>query len=385
LGVVQLVLLARGGTFGAATDAYFFLFGLSMLPTQVLLAGVLYPMLLNEGGARPRQANRLRWGTPFLSVGCVGIGIGVLAISHRELQGLGPTMVLLAVNGALSATLWFDTLWLAARGRATWYAAVALPANAVACVALLPAWEPPTTRVAVMTGALVAGNVAYLAFLHARELRVAMADAPVGRPQQATGASWWFTARSAAGYAGGSLLQAFALSLPASAVTTVSIITRIVGSSTTTLVNAALPRYVHMGSEDPEPAFAFVRRFLRPLGLAFGVSALVAAAVDRSAPASVALVLAWAIATFTNAVVQQLSFRFLPPARARTVLVTVGAVLAGMAVVTGFGQLTLHLLLFGFVALDLVPAVAMARHLRRPSVVLFGTATLALALLVVGL
>ena len=56
-GAVQLVLiLVRVGS-NRSTDAYFYLWSLGMLPTQILCVGVMYPLLLNrERIARTGQA-----------------------------------------------------------------------------------------------------------------------------------------------------------------------------------------------------------------------------------------------------------------------------------------------------------------------------------------
>jgi hypothetical protein len=374
--------MVRGGTVGAATDAYFFLFGLALLPSQVLLAGVMYPLLLNQGGLLRKQAVRLRLGSAVAAGLAVLVGYVVLVAVGRAQSGLVPLAVLLAINGVVSAVLWFDALWLAAEARAVWFAGVALPANAFACVTLIYPWDPAELRVGLMVAALLAGNLTLLLFLSLRGLRPGLSSREAMVRARSSGAPWWYVVRSASGYASGSALQGLALSLPASGVTTVSILNRLVGGSTTTIVNASLPRYVYADSTDPGPAYRFVGRLTTPLAVTLVLAAVATTFVSGNGVVYVSLAIAWTLAGFANALVQRLAYRFLAPSSSTLVVVPQAIILMAAGVLARADLLTLPLVLLAFIAVEVVPAMFVAALLRRPSLVGLGLMTLAISAVV---
>src|SRR5882724_9178578 len=74
IGLGQLVLIIlRAGT-NAATDAYFYLFNLGMVPISCIVVGMMYPALLNKTGISRRGLGHIRWVTPLLSVAFVAGG-----------------------------------------------------------------------------------------------------------------------------------------------------------------------------------------------------------------------------------------------------------------------------------------------------------------------
>ena len=380
LGAIQILLLARGGILGEATDAYFFLFVLALLPSQVVIAGVVYPLLLNQGSGAPKGMTRFRWIVPLLSVAAVGAGCGVLALTGRFATGFVALAVLSAVNGAVSTLLWFDTMWLAAQGRGGWNAGITLAANLAACVVLIIPWHPAELRVAIMTGALVVGNGVYLLILIRRFHPLEVPESETADARASS--SWWFLARSSSGYASGAILQGLALSLPASGVSTVSILSRFVGSTTTTVVNAILPRFIHSNSNDAEPAFTFLAWLMYPLVVLFVGASVVFAVVDNRIVMYVCLGLGWIVATSMNTIVARLTYRFLTASAAAVVLVPLAIVLVGSGLIAWMGHLTLPIVLLAFIAIDMLSGMLMAHLLKRDRFAVLGGATLAVCVLV---
>ena len=66
-GLVQVGLLLLHGGATNATDTYFYLFTFGLTPTQILIVGVMYPLLLNGESLTRRGLVRIRRATPALA------------------------------------------------------------------------------------------------------------------------------------------------------------------------------------------------------------------------------------------------------------------------------------------------------------------------------
>lgn len=358
LGLVQIALLTRATDTGIATDAYFLLFGFALLPSQILVAGVWYPMLINKVGTTPRTHHLLRVAAPSLVVVAVLGGTVLLALRDRLPANAELMVPLLITNGMIAVSLWFDALWLAARGRATWFAGVALPANAFACVALALPWTTLDRRVVAMLVGLVVGNALLWLYFRVTRMGPRSEQLPTGTGSARSSASW-FLAKSASGHVGLNLVQALALTLPASSVTILSILTRVVGSTSTTAINALMPTLVNANQSSREPALRFLWLVSAPLTAALVVTSVVSAVLGFDPVTYAAVGIGWVIAASGNAVAQRLAYRFLDPAASRVSIVVMFAILAVLGVAAATGTLSLPILVVGCVTIEAVTAMAL--------------------------
>lgn len=363
IGLVQLLtLLWRAGA-NEATDAYFYLFNIGMLPIQVLIVGVMYPLLLNAERMTRRGIRRVQWGTPAISVVLMLGGAGYLYANGRLSAELWPLAAAALVNAFVQAQLWFRGVTAEAGGNPRWNAAIALPANALATLSLLIPFDSPATTVAVMVGALVVGNTALLILA----VRAQLGEAVVASaPEQSTGRGgvYWFFTKASVGYVGLIVLQSLAVLLPPSAVTLLNVGVKIVGSIAATFVNAVMPQIIHHQTETIDPS----KRFLRGLvGVLAAIS--VVAVLGVSMFASELLVPAicvgfWVVASTAAAIAQRMSFRFLPPSASRITLVAVPVVVA-LAIASSFAPgFQLVVLLCAYAAVDGATATLLLFTLR---------------------
>jgi hypothetical protein len=381
IGLIQIVLLTRAGGAGVATDAYFFLFNIALLPIQVLLVGVYYPMLLNGGDGRSRLALGLRQGVPVLSVVCVGGGSLWLNHTGKLPTELLPLVWLLAANGLLSAYLWFRCLTLAAEGHAAWLAGVALPANAIAAALIVVPWDNPIHRAEIMVGGLVVGNFALLSHMRTRHIGEPVTVRVSGDPGgNVRGGAGWFFAKSTTGYASGNVIQGLAALLPATGVTVISIMTRVVGSISATGVNAVIPRVIHRNSDDFDGAVGFMRLVAVIVGLPFLLGFAVCAAWSFDGREYVVVALAWLFAAAMNAIAQRMTYRFLDPSASVMSIASAFLIVGGLCAVSGSDWFGLQVLLGGSVALEAVPAVCLAVTLAQFRVALATAVVLGLSI-----
>jgi len=363
IGLVQLVvLLVRTGA-NEATDAYFYLFNIGMLPIQVLIVGVMYPLLINSERISRRGIRRIQWGTPAVSVVLMVGGAGYLYLNGRLPVELWPLAVAALVNAIVQALLWFRGVTAEAAGNPRWNAAIALPANALATLTLLIPFHSAATTVVVMVGGLVIGNATLLLFaVRARLGREVVESAPVDASGR-TGAYWFFT-KASVGYVGLIVLQSLAVLLPAAAVTLLNVGVKIVGSIAATFVNAVMPQMIHHQSDSIGPS----KRFLRGLvGVLAGASALVVAGVAIVANELVVPAICvglWVVASSSSAIAQRMSFRFLAPSASRITLIVVPVVVA-LAVVSSVAPgFQLVVLLCAYAAVDGASAALLLFALR---------------------
>jgi hypothetical protein len=367
IGLLQIVLLTRAGGAGVATDAYFFLFNIALLPIQVLLVGVYYPTLLNGGDAHGRMVNWLRLGVPVVSMACVGGGALWLRHVGKLPSELFPLAWLLAWNGLLSALLWFRCLTLAAEGHAAWLSGVALPANIVAALVIVDPWGTPAHRASAMVAGLVFGNAMLFAYMIVKRVGEAASIAPSSLSTASGGAGWFF-AKSTTGYASGNVIQALAALLPATAVTVVSVMTRIVGSISATGVNAIMPRIIHRNSDSIDSASSFMRLVALILGGPFLLGVLVASLATFDNRIYVVLTVAWLFAASMNAIAQRMTYRFLSPSASIMSIASAMVIVGALCAVSGTPWFGLQILLAGSIALEAIPAICLSVTLSEYAV-----------------
>lgn len=351
-GLLQLgALLWRFGP-SNATDAYFYLFNLGNLPIQILLVGVLYPMLLNDDRVTKQGARRFAVWVPLATTLSVAGGCIWLSVQGRSSLDFVAIFILAYVNAVVQARLWYLAVAAEAEGNPRWMAAVALPANALATLIMLLPWPSSTATVTAMLAALVSANSAYLLIMVRQKVgQTVLSSLPV-TPARRHSAHWWFLAKSSVGYGGLIVVQSLALVLPPSTLTLLTLPTKIVGSVAATFVNAVMPILVHQSTESPTSA----RRFLRLLGLllggagAFGVLGIYLAVPPYLTQAIV--VALWLIASASASVAQRLMFRFLPPSSSRITIIVVPIIVLGVAFSVSFEGFGLIALLSAYALVD---------------------------------
>jgi hypothetical protein len=356
IGLVQILLLTRNGGAGSGSDAYFFLFSMALLPIQILLAGLLYPLLLNQTGTTPRTLRRLRLLTPWACV--IMVMVGALWLWH--LGKLTPSIyglvILCALNGLVSARLWYYCLELAADGEVIWLAGVALPANILACLVIVNAWSPSTARATIMVGGLLAGNIALLIYLSATG-RASTTDHPHVDPTTSTRSSGgWFLAKSVTGYASQDILEALALLLPAASLTILNIINRIVGSISTTVVSSVLPKLVNRQSTSRADVATFTRWLAAILALPFCIVGATSLVLHLPYQEYVFTTLAWLLASGMNVSAQRMAYRFLAPSASVLSIISAVLVISFLVIASMMPWFTLKVLFVGAIALDALPA-----------------------------
>jgi hypothetical protein len=350
IGLVQLVLiLARAGT-NNATDAYFYLFNLGLVPINCIVVGLMYPSLLNEFRLSRAGLRTIRWVTPLCGALFVCGGAAWLAWRDRLTEGLLALVILTGANAVVQAGVWFRAVAAEAGGNALWIAGIALPPNLLAVAALAYPWTEPATAMTTMMAGLLGGNLALAVFMHRRAVGddiVASAD-----EHGAGSGSLWFLALSSSSYVGQTVLQSLAVLLPASGITLLNVAYKLVGSVSATFVNATMPSLVHRDTESRSAA----RRFLRLVAAtvtAGGLGLVGAVRVLRPELVLPALVVAtWLLCSTASAVAARMSFRFLRPgASGRTIAVVVAVV--ALTALTSYGPgFSLTVLLCAYAALD---------------------------------
>jgi hypothetical protein len=100
---VGLLLIHGGAT--NATDTYFYLFALGLTPTQILIVGVMYPLLLNGNALTSRGLVRLRRVTPALAAISVVAAYAWLALNRDMGGALHVIAAVMSLNAVLQARL----------------------------------------------------------------------------------------------------------------------------------------------------------------------------------------------------------------------------------------------------------------------------------------
>ncbi|MDQ0000519.1 hypothetical protein [Pseudarthrobacter sulfonivorans] len=314
------------------------------MPIQILIVGVLYPMLLNDDRVTRRGAQRFGAWVPLATTLAIAGGCIWLSFQGRSSVEILPIYILAAANALVQARLWYLAVAAEAEGKPGWMAAVALPANALATLVMLLPWPNSTATVTAMLAALVVANTGYLVLMMTRSAGQNVLRVLPTTPTRKHSAHWWFLSKSFVGYGGLMVVQSLALVLPPATLTLLTLPMKIVGSVAATFVNAVMPRLVHQDTESPSGA----RRFLRQMVLLLGGTGVIGAlGIYSTVPAyftQAVIVALWLVASASASVAQRLMFRFLPPSASRITLVVVPMIVAGVAVsatLDGFGLIAL--------------------------------------------
>lgn len=356
-GLVQIVLLTRGGASGLTTDAYLFLYGVGLLPGAILLDGLLYPTALNPASDGTRIDRLVRWAAPLLCVGGVGIGALWLAANGRLPTTLVGLVVLIGVNAAVNNIIWRTAVHQGVAGEARWYAALMLPANVVACVLLALPWATVDGRTEAMVAGLLLGNLGFALAVHRWKSSRAPVDLRATVEAGSAAVSGWFLARAVTSYGALTAVQGLAALLPPSSITAIAVMYRLVGSGVATFVNALVPKFVNLRSESGAPAlrFSLGLMVLGAIPLAGTIAVALLTAWEYRAYA--VLVALWAIVAGVGATTSRLASRELAPNRSAftigsSILVVIALTMASQQPFFG-----LPTLILGAVLLDFLPAI----------------------------
>jgi hypothetical protein len=384
-GLAQLAaLLWRFGP-SNATDAYFYLFNLGNLPTQILIVGVLYPMMLSADRVTRRGAKRFGWFVPLAALAVVAAGAGWLWVQNRVTEGLVPILALAALNAAFQARLWFRAVSAEAEGSSRWVAAVALPANVLATLVLLIPWPTSEITVTAMLVALCAANAAFMALVAKKRIgREAIRRLP-SRPERRHSAHWWFLTKSVVSYGGMTIVQSLALILPPAVLTLLSLPTKIVGSVSATFVNAIMPRLIHQSTDSPEAAHRFLRQLAALIGGAATVGLVGGWVFFPEHFLTFLIVALWLVASASSSVSQRMTFRFLPASASRVTIIVVPLIVVAIALSTQAAGFGLVALLCAYALADAASSFLLLISLRdRLMAYVSGAITLALSAIWIG-
>jgi len=314
LGVAQLALLL--GTFGATpvTDQYFLLFSWSIIIPQVLMMGWAYPSLLQSKSHNPRIRRRL------VVLSSVGSAIATCAASYvyGELSTVGPAnhtlTAMLAVSAFAAGPVWAFSIEAAATGSGMWLAAVALPANFFAVLALLLPEDSSAAKTTNMALGIIIGNVSFailVLMLRARSRR--RVDYPCEfYPRLRTE----YLAYSTAGFGTATFLQTVAATLPSSSLSMLAVVNRLVASAVTTLVSTLLPRLINTKTQNVQTPPAIIKVGVASLVIVAAMNlALNKTTTANAIPLQqlAGLGLVWFVAAGTNAITQRVAMRDLTP------------------------------------------------------------------------
>lgn len=363
-GLAQLgALLWRFGPTNA-TDAYFYLFNLGNLPVQILLVGVLYPMLLNSDRITKRGAIRFGFLVPVGALLAVGGGSVWLWLQGRAEADVVAIFVLAALNAVVQARLWYLAVAAEAGGNPKLIAGVALPANALATLVLLLPWPDSASTVTAMMGALLLANAAFAIVITVRRAGSHVLEGLPDIPPRRHAAHWWFLTKSFVSYGGLMVVQSIALILPPAVLTLLSLPMKIVGSVSSTFVNAIMPRLIHQQTDSPDGA----SRFLRLLALFIGSVSLVGTALGYFIfPAyfqTIVIVGLWLVASASSSVAQRMVFRFLPPSTSKITIIVVPLIVVAVIFSAQSSNFGLVALLCAYALVDATSGFLLLMALR---------------------
>lgn len=365
MGLLQIILLLRGVGATRISDAYFFLFGWGLAPTQVVMMGVMYPRWLRRG--RPRYLSEVLWVSGTSLAGGI-LTMGALFVYCFLSKGDWHEYIViagfLATNSAIATLAWAVALLKAAEGRSLALATVTLPANSLACLGIVFGGQDQGLRVVFMSVGLIVGNLGYVLVQWPTVLRGRGGQESVRHETDDRHATGWYLLKAITGYGSGLALQGVSATLPASGVTVVSIAAKVVTGFSGSVTNILLPRLVNRETENPAKVWRFVWVVV---GGVVGLSGpcLAGAAMGWHQAAWVAIVLAWILATTANASFQRVAYRFRSP-RAAAVSVIGAVLIAGGAwVMALFVEMTVQWVLALYVILDLFIGSAYAFLLRK--------------------
>jgi len=366
LGLLQLLLLVNG-TPSSESDAYFYLITWAQLPTQIILSGFVYPTWLSSVSGVRRKLMIAIAAAPILAVAGVAAAGFIFSNLSRPHDQFVVQLALFAFLGILLSAGWTFALRLSVEGDTSWASAVTLCSNVLSCGALLALLDAPQAdRLSAMLIAQIVGMVATISFILYRDrglLTRVFAEPQTSRPAQTR--VDWYLAQSIIGYGSLLVLQTTSVALAPAALSVLGLIGRFVSGLNMVVTNAVIPRLVHSGTTSDRPALTLVKwTALSMLGTGL-LLGLFGAWTGTQLAVQAAVVCAWFACAITNSTFKRLAVRSIEPRAAAIVSILNLATATVVGVLFGTGLLSLEILILAYVAMDLLPAIALGFLLRR--------------------
>ena len=377
VGVLQLLLLLWRYGATNATDTYFYLFNLGNLPIQILVVGVLYPLLLNDERVSRRGAALFARWVPAAGIAAVGVGAGWLHVTGRVGGETLPIIAFSALNAFMQARVWVRAVAAEAGGTPHWVSGVALPANLFATTVIALPWPNSDSTVTAMTAVLAVANAGLLLLMVKCSVGDSVFHGLSDHGRTNLRAPMWFVSKSTVSYGGLMVVQSVSLILPPATLTLLTIPMKIVASVSATFTNAILPRLVHQTTESPSEGRYFLRVATATLMAVGLVVVLVSVVFFEDYWVIAAVVSLWLVASSASSVAQRLAFRFLAPSASRITIVVVPVLVFACILSAQTANFGLLALLCVYAMVDAASAFLLLAALRNPveAVVIFLTAS----------
>ncbi|MCM3485084.1 hypothetical protein [Kocuria rosea] len=375
LGLLQVALLIWPDGGGLASDAYFLLTAWGMFPAQIILFGVMFPLWLRNGATRE--------GTAIIAVFCVVLAAGLATIGsmvflisagkHYDLL-LFHTIVF-TVYCVLQTVNTAFALRSASTGNALWLSILTLPSSVCACTLLIFSNQELSSATSLLGIGLCIGSVIYTGLFIAtgthNGLRVDSvrtgaqppgSDPRVGPPR---GDSLWFFGKSVSGYGAGLFLQTVAATLPQSSLTTISVVSKIVGGFTSVVTSTNLPRLINATTKNDYAVTRFVHRFLW-FGSVFSFIVVGIHVWFAGRGAGIVLIaMMWLVVATISATEQRVYLRFRSARWSSVSIFVSAAVVIFSLVLAGRGYLNVSVVLGLYVLLDFMVALVLLSFRRK--------------------
>ena len=359
LGLLQLILLFHNVPSGRASDAYFYLYNWGLLPTQMILLGVVYPLWLRSVPLGRLRVARIVAGVSTASGAAALLATFILVLLGKGYHGIWLHAALLAGVGAVAAVGWAGALRSAALGRPAWLSSVTLLSSLFACLALAAPASNLGDRVTRMCVGLLVGSAVFAVLVILLGTR-ATRDETLSVVRPGSNEPGWYLLKSVIGYGAAISLQSMTASLATSSLSSLNIVIKVVSGFSTVVTNTILPRLVHSSSSSADDAFGYgwsVLYLASALGLAAGGAEI---ALGGRYPALGLIIAAWILASSLSVSSQRVALRFFPASYSA---ISVGAGLViplTVGVLSLLGRLSLSTVLVAYVSLDLVVGVALS-------------------------
>lgn len=369
LGLIQYLVLISWVGASRTSDFFFLVLAWSSLPMQLVVTGVVFPLLLRgavDSAARWLQIAQLLIPLSLavpVAVFWTFIALVKLPIAIMLLTAAYSWCVLQVTAEGFRRAVAGDALVLSAA--TLWGTLGSITGLAMGMVIA------PDMSVPLMLAAGVLGQGAFLWILAGhtagrRRGRDSLAEQPAvaDPPKQSATDSGWYLGKAAAGYGGGIALQSFSAFMPAAFLTYFSVFQRLIGGVASAFSNSVLPRYVHVDTVSPTAAVRLTGRVVVVvLGLGLAAS-LCCFSVGRPVLAGWCLIAtAWCVAALCGATIQRLTYRLLPPSNALIPIVICILTLGIVSTAFAFGYRSPSIILLAVVALDGATSVLLLRKL----------------------
>lgn len=311
LGFIQLVLLLAGRRATGTTDSYFLLFAFQQLPSLILITGYLYPVWLRTRGRFSGEKVARAASVAFVPLSVAGASLW-LGLHGRSATVVWIVAGLLTVNGCLVSGITMRASLMAADGDSRWTAALAVPANFCACVALAASFAfSLDVRTIAMCAALCVGNLAYLLVLELPRFAATRDTLPQADVGGLGRLSTVLVSRALIGYGAGNVMQFAATQLPVGAASSFNFVSRVVVSIVNTGLNSVLPRFMHVRTESPASLYRLTRVIALVSIPVSGIALAVASLDHTNLAVYTSFGLAWLTAGMLNAALQRSAYRLL--------------------------------------------------------------------------